>query len=198
MIPLRDVIPSRRPPYLTIALVLTGLAAFLIVRTSPPLAGGGFDRALRSVVGHQGWVQTAIDLLFLWIFGENVEDRLGRVRFVGLCLAGTAAAAGAGLAAPHPPPPVAVGVLGGILGAYLVLFPRSRVLVLVPLPVVFDLVEIPALHLIGAWYAAQAVITLVGGDAALLTALAGTLAGLATVWLVDGPRRRDLYWRSRG
>jgi len=196
MIPLRDVIPSRRPPYITLAFVITGFVAFLVERVSPPLSGTALDWALQAVIIPHGWVQTAIDLLFLWIFGENVEDCLGRLRFVVLCLAGAAAAAAASLTVPHPPPPLLGGVLGSILAAYFVLYPRSRVFVLVPLPVVFDLVEIPALHLIGAWYAAQAVITIVGGNAALFTVVAGTLAGLATVWLVDGPRRRDLYWQS--
>ena len=91
---------------------------------------------LTSMFLHGGWLHFLGNMLYLWIFGDNVEDRLGHVRFlVFYLLCGVAAALGARLIDPSSKIPMigASGAIAGVLGAYFVLFPRSRVLTLVPL-----------------------------------------------------------------
>src|SRR5215813_8505891 len=89
-----------------------------------------------SIFLHGGWLHLIGNMLYLWIFGDNVEDRLGRGRFVLFyLLCGAVAALGQGLADPKSEVPMigASGAISGVLGAYLVLYPRAKILVLVPL-----------------------------------------------------------------
>ena len=126
---------------------------------------------------HGGWLHLMGNLLFLWIFAVNVEDRLGRPLFLGLYLAGgIAAAAGHVIAEPTSDLPMvgASGAISAVLGAYLVLFPRARIQSLVFLGFFYELIAVPAVLVLGFWFVLQ----LIDGFASLgLTAGAG--AGIA-------------------
>jgi membrane associated rhomboid family serine protease len=126
---------------------------------------------------HGGWLHLMGNLLFLWIFAVNVEDRLGRLLFLGLYLAGGAlAAAGHILVEPASDLPMvgASGAISAVLGAYLVLFPRARIQSLVFLGFFYELIAVPAVLVLGFWFVLQ----LIDGFASLgLTAEAG--AGIA-------------------
>lgn len=104
---------------------------------------------------HGGWLHVIGNMLYLWIFGDNVEDRLGSARYlVFYLLCGTAAAAGQGLIAPAPMVG-ASGAVAGVLGAYLFLFPGSRVRTLIFLGLFITIVQLPAVVVIGLWLVVQ-------------------------------------------
>ncbi len=199
MIPVRDVIPSRRPPVVTLALLGANVAVFFARPAHGLATGTGPAAAVGALAGHPGWPHLLIGLLMLWLFGENVEDRLGRARFAGLYA--LAAAAGFGARALVVPgiAPGAGGAIAGVIGAYLVLFPRSQVLVLVPLPFVFDVAEMPASYLVVAWAVVQLAVMLQApgiGDAMAVSSATGFMAGAALVAAI-GPRKlRAGYWPS--
>src|SRR5690606_39084262 len=131
-----------------------------------PLDPARFLPLVTSMFLHGGWLHALGNLWFLWIFGDNVEDRLGRAGFLAFYLA---AGLGAGLvhALAHPASTVptigASGAIAGVLGAYLVFYPHARVTTLVPILVFFTFVELPALVVLGLWFLLQ----LVRGAAAL-------------------------------
>ena len=131
MLPVRDVIPSRTTPWVALTLLGVNAAASIIAWIfAPDLAGV----LIVAPFVHTGWLQLLSNLGALWIFGETVEDRMGHVRFlIFYVLAGTAAALAHAWASPAAGPSVvgASGSVAGIIGAYLVLFPQSRILVLV-------------------------------------------------------------------
>jgi membrane associated rhomboid family serine protease len=202
MIPVRDVIPSRRAPVVTLALLGANLAAFLALPAHGLAVGrGGLGLAVAALLFHPTWPHLVLGLLMLWIFGENVEDRLGRARFAGLY----AVSAAVGFAARALVLPGlasgAVGAIAGVVGAYLVLFPRSRALMLVPLPVIFDLAEVPASYLAVAWFLVQVAVMLRVpgiGDAMVVTSAAGFLTGAASIALAGARTLRADYWRKNG
>ncbi len=103
---------------------------------------------------HGNWLHIGSNMLYLWIFGNNIEDTLGRFRFLLFYFAcGAAAAAAQIFSDPHSTIPMvgASGAIAGVLGAYLILFPRARVLTLVPIFIIFTTVELPAYLIIGYW-----------------------------------------------
>lgn len=113
---------------------------------------------ISSMFLHGGWLHLIGNLLYLWIFSDNVEDRLGTPRFgVFYLLCGVAAAAAQALPNPESAIPMigASGALSGVLGAYLVWFPRAHVLVLVPLGFFTQLVRLPAALVLGLWFVLQ-------------------------------------------
>jgi len=104
---------------------------------------------------HGGWLHVIGNMLYLWIFGDNVEDRLGHARYLGFyLLCGIAAAIGQGLIAPAPMVG-ASGAVAGVLGAYLFLFPQSRVRTLIFLGLFITIVQLPAIVVIGLWIIVQ-------------------------------------------
>src|SRR5262245_33124569 len=171
MIPIRDVIPSRTTPWITIALVAASLVTFLATAFRPAddlnllfFAHGlvPAEFTWRSVVTaaflHTGWLHLVSNLVVLWIFGATLEDRMGHARFlVFYALAAAFAALVHTWAAPHLATPIvgASGAVAGVMGAYFVLFPTSRVLVLVSLVVWTDAIEVPALFFLGVWFVSQ-------------------------------------------
>jgi membrane associated rhomboid family serine protease len=182
MIPLRDDNPARRTPVVTRALVAANLLAFVLLRLQPggqraflgewalvparlSAAFGGalplpeqLATLLSSVFLHAGWFHLLGNLWYLWIFGDNIEDRLGRVRFLLFYLSAgiVAGLLHAALDVGSWTPTIgASGAIAGVLGAYAVAFPRARVLTLVPLVVVFQVVALPALLLLGLWFVFQ-------------------------------------------
>ncbi len=197
MIPLRDSVRSSSRPLMVYAIVLVNTLVFffelslsdrdlarffyeygLIARDF--WAGGPaaerFFPFLSSMFMHAGWVHFGSNMLFLWVFGDNIEDRMGRVSFTLFYLAsGVAAALGQLWASPASPLPMigASGAIAGILGAYLRLFPRARVIALVPIFFFLQIMEVPAALFLAFWFFIQ----LASGTLALVatdTAVGGT------------------------
>jgi membrane associated rhomboid family serine protease len=187
MIPLRDDNPTTLRPVITIGLIalcsLTfawqlGLGdaveqAILTLGVVPAhLTGAGTVAGTSLPAGltiftsmflHGGWMHLIGNMLYLWIFGNNVEDALGHGRFVLFyLLCGTAAVYAQVLPAPASTIPMigASGAISGVLGAYLLLYPHARVLVLIPLGFLSRLVYLPAMLVLGFWFLLQVVSTL--------------------------------------
>jgi membrane associated rhomboid family serine protease len=178
------------------------LNAFQVGASTPPACGlapvadkNVYAAILYSMFLHAGWLHLVGNMLYLWIFGNNVEDRLGHLGFALFYLAvGTVATLV--FAAANPGSLVtlvgASGAIAGVLGAYLVLFPHSRVTVLVPF-LFFLPAELPALFVLGLWFVLQfqqlQVASMAGGGVAYLAHVAGFVAG-ALFCVVALPRRR--------
>lgn len=202
MIPLRDDIPTLRFAYVTYGLIVLnglvfiyelflggeGLARFIqqwglvpadVVGT---IRSGAFDlrilaTLLTSTFIHAGWVHFLGNMLYLHIFGNNVEDSMGRVRFVVFyLLIGIAANLGQILVAADSAVPGigASGAIAGVLGAYLILYPRARVLVLIPAIFIWPILRLPAAVVLVFWF----VIQLFQGALVLATGQAG-MGGVA-------------------
>ena len=168
-------------------------------RTQPvhPLA-----TVFSSMFLHGGLFHLGGNMLYLWIFGNNIEDRLGHVRFLVFYLtAGLIAAYAHALTGPSSRIPMigASGAISGVLGAYLLLFPQARVHTLIILGFFWQVVRVPALIVIGFWAIIQLVSgimatgALAQGGVAWFAHVGGFLFGLFTVklWL---PRRRIEEW----
>jgi membrane associated rhomboid family serine protease len=217
MIPLRDVIPTRTTPVVTVGLIVLNIVCFLYEQTLGPRALDAFlrtwglvpvdfvwDRVVTSMFLHGGWGHIAGNMLYLWIFGDNVEDRLGHVRFVIFyLLCGTAAALAQSFINSDSSVPMigASGAISGVLGAYLVLFPHSRVLTLIPIIFFLQIVEVPAIVLLGLWFLMQ-LLSGVGslgnaadvGGVAFWAHVAGFVAGLVLVNVLKQPERQTVEW----
>ena len=187
MIPLRDRNPTRRTPVVTFVLIAACFAVFAL-ELSISLSGGDsalgrfFDQwgavpakisaALRagdylsqamfttisSQFLHGGWLHIIGNMLFLWIFGNNVEDRLGRIPFLAFYLLGGVVAALTQVwIDPSSTAPLvgASGAIAAVLGVYVVLWPGARILSLVFLGIFYQLLEVPALIVLGYWFALQ-------------------------------------------
>ena len=184
MIPIRDTVRSRTVPGITILLIAANVWVFayevslgprvesfvrawalIPVEFSRWVSLGGhpgdawrFVPLISSMFLHGGWAHVIGNMWFLWIFGDNVEDRLGHKRFlIFYLLCGVSAAAAQIYAAPTSALPVvgASGAVAGVLGAYFVTYPRSRVLTLVPIFIFPWFVEVPALVFLGLWFLMQ-------------------------------------------
>ncbi|MFF1556165.1 rhomboid family intramembrane serine protease [Streptomyces sp. NPDC058279] len=150
---------------------------------SPPLS------VLTAMFLHGSWLHLLGNMLFLWIFGDNIEDRLGRARyllFYGVC--GYAATYGFALFNADSPAPLigASGAISGVLGAYLVLFPRVRVWVLVPF-LIFLPLRLPAWAVLGMWFGLQALYSYgsgvsEAGTVAYVAHVIGFLTGMLLAW----------------
>jgi rhomboid family protein len=223
MIPLRDRNPTRRTPVVTWALIGVCFAAFAIELSVTASAGdrgleaffrewgavpAEITRALEngdylglatlgiftSMFLHGGWLHLLGNMLFLWIFGNNVEDRLGSIPFLLFYLVGGVAAVLAQVVIdPSSRIPLvgASGAIAATLGAYIVLFPGARILSLVFLGFFYQLLEIPAIIVLGVWFALQLVNGFVGfdtptaeGGVAFFAHIGGFIFGLAVGLLV--------------
>ena len=219
MIPLRDVIPSRTTPFVTVALIAANVAVFLFQLS---LGARANDFALQfglvpadfswvtvftSMFLHAGLLHAGGNMLYLWIFGDNVEDRMGHGRFlVFYLLCGTAAALAQTFTNPESPVPMvgASGAIAGVMGAYFVLYPHSRVVTLIPIIFFFQIVEIPAIFFLGIWFLMQLVNGMgsimattahqPGGGVAVWAHVAGFVAGLAGVLVFRRPERQRVEW----
>jgi membrane associated rhomboid family serine protease len=160
---------------------------------------------LTSMFMHGGWLHIIGNMLFLWVFGNNVEDRMGRARFLAFyLLAGTVAVYAQSLIDPQSTVPTigASGAVAGVLGGYILLHPRARVITLVIIVFFVTLIEIPALVLLGIWAVLQflpalgqlGVGDLPADEVAYVAHLGGFLFGLAMIRLFiagrDGPTQR--------
>jgi membrane associated rhomboid family serine protease len=171
VIPLRDVIPSRTVPVVTVTLIALNVLGWffeltlsrdeleLFVRQFGVVpAYFSTPTLITSMFLHGGWMHIIGNMLYLWIFGDNVEDRMGHFRFlVFYLLAGILAACGQMVMDPYSTLPTigASGAIAGVMGAYLILYPRSRVLTLIPIFFYFELIEVPAVFLLGFWFLMQ-------------------------------------------
>ena len=171
MLPVSDVIPSRSIPVVTLALIVLTSGAFvyqlqmdgeslaaLVEAYGATSAGISAIQLILSTFLHAGWAHVAVNILYLWLFGPSVEDAFGRIRFLGMYVA-AGSLSGLIQVLFHPlfmaPLVGASGAIGGVLGAYLVLYPQSRVLTFFMAPPRFDLLELPAMAFIGVWFVLQ-------------------------------------------
>jgi len=183
MIPLRDNIPSRTVPFVTYALIGANVLAFLfelsmgqdlgrflyiygvvpqkaayITFQAPQLLPFAIIPFFTSIFLHGGWMHLLGNLLYLYIFGDNVESALGHFRYlIFYLLSGVAASlvhilfnSGSDI-----PTVGASGAIAGVLGAYFLLFPKARVVTIVPIFFFIQIVEIPALLFLGIWFLIQ-------------------------------------------
>jgi membrane associated rhomboid family serine protease len=219
MIPLRDIIPSRTTPYVTIALVVVNSLVFLYelllgdqvneFMFSFGLVPAYFSWAsvLTSMFLHGGFLHVAGNMLYLWIFGDNVEDQMGHGRFLAFyLLCGVAAALAQTLTVPDSMVPMvgASGAIAGVMGAYFILYPHSRIVTLVTLLFFWQIMEIPAIAFLGIWFLMQflsgvgSIATATshspGGGIAFWAHVAGFAAGAVGVWLFRRPERQRVEW----
>ena len=218
MLPLRDVIPSRTTPYITITLIGLNALAWLYELSLPREALPQFlqmygvvpasftvPSLLTSMFLHGSWSHIIGNMWYLWIFGDNVEDRLGHGRFVVFyLLCGIAAAFGQIAVDPGSTLPTigASGAIAGVMGAYFGLYPRSRVLTLIPLIIFWEIVELPAIVLLGFWFLMQlfsagaiAVTASIGaGGVAFAAHVAGFVVGMGGVFVFRKPERAADLW----
>lgn len=184
MIPIRDANPSGSRPVFTVALILANVAAFYhqihqgehigrfiemyglvparvmeaLQQPGPDLLDVVVVPLFASMFLHGGWLHLLSNMWYLWLFGDNVEDRLGHLRFVGFYLACGVVAAATHIAL-HPTSPVpmvgASGAIAGVLGAYMLCFPMARILTLVPILFFIQLIRLPAFVVLFFWFFLQ-------------------------------------------
>lgn len=224
MIPYKDDNPTRSFPYVTVALIALNIAAYLWEVLSPSgeqeivLSLGAIPRNIlsfektqplhpmltvfSSMFLHGGLFHVGGNMLYLWIFGNNIEDRIGHFRFLAFYLvSGVVAAYSHAITEPSSLIPMigASGAVSGVLGAYLLLFPHARVHTLLIFGFFWQVVRVPALIVIGFWAIIQLVNGIITqgvlgqGGVAWFAHIGGFLFGLITVrlWL---PRRRFQQW----
>ena len=218
MFPLRDVIPSRTTQYVTVSIIALNALVFLYQLALGPnveqfviyygLVPAAFSwvTVFTSMFLHGGFLHVAGNMLYLWIFGDNVEDRMGHGRFlVFYLLCGTAAALAQTITDPQSVVPMvgASGAIAGVMGAYFVLYPRSRILTLVFILFFIQLVEVPAIFFLGIWFVMQflsgvgSIARATGdpaGGIAFWAHVAGFAAGLSAVGLFKRPERQRVEW----
>jgi membrane associated rhomboid family serine protease len=218
-IPLYDDNPTVRTPVVTIAFIAANVLVFLWQlgwtpreevaysltlgfvpalffgsKSLPPEAVllPSWATIFTSMFLHGGLMHIAGNMLFLWIFGNNVEDAVGRVRYVFFYLAcGIAAALAQAFVDPASSVPMvgASGAIGGVLGAYIVLHPRANVRVFVWIIFFIRLINVPAALLLGVWFGMQifGVLTPGEGGIAFAAHVGGFLAGVGLVFLLHRP-----------
>jgi membrane associated rhomboid family serine protease len=178
MIPIRDTIPSSRFPAVTVSLICLNALVFIVetnlsarslndlflhwgiipLRFTHPRLEANYLTLLSSIFLHGGWMHIIGNMWSLWIFGDNVEDRLGRIGFLTFyILSGLAAGIGHIVTNPASPVPTvgASGAIAGVMGAYLLLFPHARVVTIIPIFIFIQLVEVPAVIFLGIWFMIQ-------------------------------------------
>jgi membrane associated rhomboid family serine protease len=212
MIPLKADTPSTSRPYVTFSLIAICSAVFLwqrsldlnsarqvvdalgaipaVLLTEARLPHDlewipRYETPFTSMFLHGGWMHLLGNMLFLWIYGDNVEDAMGHVRYLLFYfLCGIAAVLAQAFANPQSAYPIigASGAISGVLGAYLLLFPRTKVLTLVLLPFFFTTLRLPAMLLLLLWFAVQLVSDLAvsggGASVAFRAHIGGFLAGM--------------------
>lgn len=227
MIPLRDENPSSRTPIITIALIGTCVIVFLWQFSLGPVRGQqiiyalgvipsvllGHDSLpselvivpptatiLTSMFMHGGWMHLIGNMLYLWIFGDNVEDSMGHGRFVVFyLLCGVAAVFAQALPDPRSDIPMvgASGAISGVLGAYLLLYPHARVLVAIPFGFILHTMRIPAGIVLVLWFGLQLLSQTMSqpgtGGVAFRAHIGGFVAGMALIALF---KHRDVRLRT--
>ncbi len=225
MFPIRDHNPSNRTPFVTWTLIVVNVLVFLSYFPAMSgdeaqlntfyrvwglvprdvLAGGEAQTVIASMFLHGGWMHLISNMLFLWIFGDNLEDLMGHFGFaVFYVVCGAAAAGGQILADTTSNVPMvgASGAIAGVMGGYLLMFPRARIDVLVILILFIKVFTIPAWLMLGLWFGLQLVsglsMDLVGGGVAYWAHAGGFIAGVVLalpVWMHLGGRG---FWDNFG
>ncbi|MEI4262682.1 rhomboid family intramembrane serine protease [Roseovarius sp. D0-M9] len=177
MFPIRDHNPSGRTPYVTYALMVANIGIFLsywpifddpyalnafyvdwAMIPAKIVHGGSYETLVSSMFLHGGWMHLAGNMLFLYIFGDNLEDEMGHLPFLAFYIA---SGIGAGLAqlASEPasliPTVGASGAIAGVMGGYLLLFPKAKVDILIIFIVFFRILPLPAWIMLGLWFVFQ-------------------------------------------
>ncbi len=233
MIPFRDNIPSRRYPLVTLLIIIVNVLVFLyqvslprhaleqfvslygVVPARLQLTGQYPAQVLSltltalfvSMFLHGGWLHLIGNMWYLWIFGDNVEDRMGHFRFLLFYLLCGLAASSAHIffnLNSRVPSIGASGAIAGVLGAYVLSYPFARVLTLVPFLIVWPVVELPALLVLGSWFLVQllngsaAIIgsSETGGGVAWWAHIGGFLAGMILLAVFAQKRPRRYTWEE--
>ena len=221
MIPLRDNIPSSTTPVINYLLIASCVVVYIVQLSSPdhlqPLAfnphnlisghaiaqlgwGAILLTVFTSMFMHGGFMHIAFNMLFLYIFGDNVEDRMGHFRYLAFyLLCGVIAALTHSLVSLFAAVPVlgASGAIAGVLGAYFVLFRGATVRALVPIFIVITVMDIPAVIFLGLWFVYQLFLGLgsfgsTGGGVAFWAHIGGFVAGALLVRFFAVVPRRTL------
>ena len=222
MLPLRDLNPSRTAPVVNVLLIAVNVLMFLYELSLGPRlegflmaaafvparvfhGGGGFGPAASALVSmflHGGWGHLLGNMLFLWIFGDNVEDRLGHVRYLFFyLLCGYAATFAHAFfnASSRMPAIGASGAISGVLGAYLFLYPTARIVTVIWLFIFVRFIEIPALVYLPFWFLMQflsgvqslrAADPAMAGGVAWFAHIGGFIAGPVLLLAFGGFRKR--------
>jgi membrane associated rhomboid family serine protease len=225
MIPLRDENPRHGVPVVNSVLIVINILVFLWEMSLGPWieptleriafvpahfwAAGGLLLSIKamfvSMFLHGGWIHLIGNMLYLWIFGDNVEDRLGHFRYLLFyLLCGVAATLAHAVTNPASIVPAvgASGAIAGVLGAYLILFPHARVLTVIPIFLFVTVRELPALIVLGLWFVLQlftGAATLgapsaeTGGGVAYFAHIGGFVAGMILIKLRAGRRPTTAY-----
>jgi membrane associated rhomboid family serine protease len=222
MFPIRDHNPSGRTPYVTLALIAANVLVFLAyfpmaqsefalarfygswgIVPARIMAGQGYDTLLTHMFLHGGWMHLAGNMLFLWIFGDNLEDQMGHGGFAAFYLISGLAAAGLQIALdPVSLVPMvgASGAIAGVMGGYLLMFPKARVDVLIIIVIFFRIFALPAWLILGIWFGLQLFSGLStptdGGGVAYWAHIGGFLAGLALTLPMWRRRGAGDYWHK--
>jgi membrane associated rhomboid family serine protease len=236
MLPLKDLNPTRRTPFVTYSLIAVNVGVFIwtlfysagelqeifsqlsvVPRnvTENPLALETLLDLVRSMFFHAGLAHLLGNMLYLWLFGDNLEDRMGVVLYLVLYFSsGLVAAIAQILVSPNSQIPLvgASGAIAGVLGGYLILFPGVRVRGIIPLGWIARMAEWPAWAVLGLWFVVQLLNGLISlgvdtgatGGVAFIAHVGGFIAGLVMTWiftkLVAQPpveeRREILYERA--
>jgi membrane associated rhomboid family serine protease len=209
MFPIRDHNPSGSFPLVTVLLIAVNALVFLVTHVGQSAydnqvitltwgliparisAGQGYETLLTSMFLHGSWMHILGNMLFLWIFGDNMEDRMGRLGFLAFYLASGLAAALAQYAmdpASRLPMVGASGAIAGVLGGYLLLYPRAQVDVLVILMVFWRIFAVPAWVVLCFWFGSQIFAGLAtpveAGGVAYWAHIGGFVAGLGLTFLL--------------
>ncbi|MDI6641463.1 MAG: rhomboid family intramembrane serine protease [Elusimicrobiota bacterium] len=215
MIPLKDNIPSRRIPIVNYLLIALNTAVFVlelkIASRSTVLFQefifeyglipmrfitnfpNDFPTVFTAMFLHGGWIHFIGNMLYLYIFGDNVEDKLGHLTYIVFyCFCGLAAAGTQTIfsLASRVPMIGASGAIGGVLGAYFLLFPRARILTLIPFGIFTRIAEIPAFFYLGFWF----VIQFLSGTLSLATPSMYTVGSGIAFWAHIGGFLTGVYW----
>jgi membrane associated rhomboid family serine protease len=226
VIPLRDDVPSRTYPFVNITLIVANVVVwFYELSLGPQLESflnefgavpahyfrpdfNLVDRIVplfASIFIHGGWFHVIGNMLFLYIFGDNVEDRVGHLRYIVFYLLCGLVASMTHIivnATSTVPTVGASGAIAGVLGAYMLLYPKAKVVALLPLFIFFHVLEVPAIVFLGLWflyqflYASLALSNEAGG-VAWWAHIGGFLAGTVLIWGFRKRRRlagRDTRW----
>jgi membrane associated rhomboid family serine protease len=217
VIPLRDVIPTRSAPVVTVTLIAINVAVFLFQWSLGERQATRFifDWGLipadftwltvfTSMFLHGGFLHAGGNMLYLWIFGDNVEDRLGKGRFIVFyLLCGAAAALAQTMISPSSRVPMvgASGAIAGVMGAYFVMYPHSRIVTLIPF-IFIQIVEVPAVFFLGIWFLMQflngvgsiAQVQAGTGGVAFWAHVAGFATGVIGGLVLRRPERERVEW----
>lgn len=222
MIPLRDTRTSNSAPTLTILIIVANVLVFLYMISLDPYSQNDFIRhyaliparlrlssLITSMFLHGGWMHLIGNMWFLWVYGDNVEDILGHGKYLLFYLVcGVVAALTQYAISPDSRVPIlgASGAIAGVMGAYIVKFPHSRILTLIPLFVFWTTIEIPAVLILAYWFILQFFngIGSIGysqvsqGGVAFFAHVGGFIGGMILINVMSTRqrygRRRDLSW----